>query len=256
MVKPGKKQIHTDEVKDPVWRRIPAAEQAAYKLNVMLAEMEAESGNFEKAATYYLAALKVYFRTELYKQTMQCIRQIQGSRQNTFLYRLGKCLLFHTHQAELARTMLDKLSILDPSFLKPVQKIFQLYEDDTSADRRELTELIERTTRPIKSSRIVKEVSNNQKQLPDKAAEPVTDNQSDQAITEETGSRIGVVGKIQEPKPTGADDSGTGSEIDSELQISFEETGEHFTVHKDLPDSTSIDKETLDNLMDSLLNDE
>lgn len=233
-MKPGRKQIQSDPAKDPVWRQTPASVQATYKLNIMLAEMEVGIRNFEKAALYYLAALKTYFRTDTYQQTMQCIRQIPGSRQNKFLYKLGKCLLFHCHQSELAQVTLDKLSIMDPSFLSPVQKIFQNYEDENSSDRRKLAELIEKTAKTRKTSRT--------------SVPSQVEKKEDRTTEKPAAAGIGIA--VPDPEVESQDAT------ESELLISFEETGEHFTVHKELTDSTTIDKDTLDDLMDSLLSSE
>ncbi len=232
MMKPAKKGSKTGLMGDQAWRKVPASDQAAYKLNVMLAEMELKTGNYQKSATYYLAALKIYFKTDVYKQTIQCIRHISGVHQNKFLYKLGKCLLFHCHQSELAQETLHKLSILDPSFLRPVQKIFMMYEDENSADRRELTEIIEKTT---KSRKIPRSASPAQRPNPPRPSP----------------QEIQPVSSTLQNEADPRNDAETPTE--TELRISFEETGEHFRINKDLTDSTSIDKETLDDLMDSLL---
>ncbi|MBN1295551.1 hypothetical protein JXA80_02145 [bacterium] len=201
---------------DSSWSKLSPSLQAVFKLNVMLAEIELESRNFEKAVSYYLKALKAYFHTDIYKDSVRSIRNLPKTRQHTYLYRLGKCLLIHCQQSGLAQEMFNKLSILDPSFLRPVQKILMMYDDENSSARKQLSVLLAETTR-------------KKSPAPARNHRQPASSQSD--IQPDTN-------------------------LQAELQITLDETGEHFRLQKDLTDSTTIDRETLDGLMDSLLLEE
>ncbi|HPQ41794.1 MAG TPA: hypothetical protein PLV45_15610 [bacterium] len=193
------------------WSKLAPAKQTSYKLNVMLARMEVDGRNYLKAVNLFLKALKDYFQTDVYKQTVQTIRKLPRNKQRTYLYKLGKVLLIHSQQPELAQDTLNKLSILDPSYLRPVQKILMMHEDENSIAQKQLRVIIrESAVKPVSPTDAHREASTPSK----------------------------------------------NKSVESELQISLEETGEHFTLHPDQTDSTQIDKDTLDDLMDSLLSDE
>ncbi len=212
----GSRNKGTKGKKNNTRKALGPSKQANFDLEVMLGDMEKENGNFQKAAHSYLKALKILFHPDVYKSTVQSIDNLPLGKQNTFLYELGKILLIHCQQSELAHETLDKLSILDPSFLKPVQNILLKYNGKQAPVFKHIRSILNLTNRSRK--RQPKPV-NRDKKLSRKAKDP----------------------------------GRQSSSIDSEIQLSLQETGEQFLIKSE---SETVDKATLDNLMDSLLTDE
>ncbi len=201
--------------KNSSWKALGPSKQASFDLEVMLGNMEKENGQFQKAAHSYLKALKIFFHPDVYKNAVQAIDNLPLGKQNTFLYELGKILLIHCQQAELAHETLDKLSILDPSFLKPVQNILLKYNGKQAPVFKHIRSILNLTN----STKTRQAKSPKHKKVP--AKEKAT--------------------------------SGEKSSIDSEIQLSLQEPGEQFLIK---PEAKTIDKTTLNNLMDSLLTED
>ena len=206
------------------FNNLKPSDQAAYRVNLMLAEVELAASKNAAALEYLYNALRIHFTPEAFNKIVSVIEKFNKSNQHHCLFELGKITMSHRMQFDVANDLFNKLSRLNPEYLKKIQEIMLQYKSryhDKSKDH---------GTRHHQEE--------NFTQLKNQLSSNLDDNN----LRQEPHSNIIIENKRSMNKK------------ENDMQIAMEDMDRAVMVDQD--ETGIIDKDVLSGLMDSLMEDD